>query len=82
MSADSQNVYGNSRLQSPNFTLKLQGCAKVFRVIHFLNPFSSLITVMSLVSSLHVGPYPSWASDTPCACSADKCRALYLCMNI
>ena len=30
MSADSKNVYGNSRLQSPN--LKLQGCAEVFRV--------------------------------------------------
>ena len=29
MSADSKNVYGDSRLQSPNFTLKLQGCAKV-----------------------------------------------------
>ena len=34
MSADSKNVYGNSRLQlqSPNSTLKLQGCAKVLRV--------------------------------------------------
>ena len=25
---DSENVYENSRLQRPNFTLKLQGCAK------------------------------------------------------
>ena len=33
MKKDSKNVNGNSRLQSPNFTLKLQGCAKVFRVI-------------------------------------------------
>ena len=32
MKKDSKNVNGNSRLQSPNFTLKLQGCAKVFRV--------------------------------------------------
>ena len=31
-SADFKNVYGDCRLQSPDFTLKLQGCAKVFRV--------------------------------------------------
>ena len=29
---DYKNVYGTPRLQRPNFTLKLQGCAKVFRV--------------------------------------------------
>ena len=66
MSADSKNVYGNSRLQSPNLTLKLQGSAKVFTVklslwnlgfpFTFLESFSSLITAMYLVSSLHVGP--------------------------
>ena len=74
MSANSKKVYGNSRLQSPNFTLKLQGCAKV--KLGLCNPrvpiyiFGILfhhwsLTAMYLVSSLHFGPYPSWASDTP-----------------
>ena len=35
--------------------------------MHFWNPFSSLTTAMYLVSSLHIGPYPSWASDEPWA---------------
>ena len=33
--------------------------------MHFWNPFSSLTTAMYLVSSLHIGPYPSWASAEP-----------------
>ena len=33
--------------------------------MYFLNPQGPQSTAMYLVSSLHIGPYPSWASDTP-----------------
>ena len=33
---DSKNVHGSPKLQSSNFTLKLQGCSQFFRMTLFL----------------------------------------------
>ena len=60
---------------APQAYFSLPLSPQVYRAIALLfNPFSSLITAMYLVSSLHVGPYPSWASDTPWG--EWKCRSL------
>ena len=73
---DSKNVYGNLRLLSLNFTLKIQGVPQ-FSVsgldfvtqdshIHFCKAQASYNIALRLVSWEHICPYPNWASSPPC----------------
>ena len=67
----SENVFGNPRLQRPNFTLKLFYFSVKFGLWNlgfpytFRNPHGPYINTMYLVSSLHDMPYPIWGLNTP-----------------